>query len=88
MCIEIQTAEVRPIPTVAPISRMSEQVRELLDRSAYYSLRNVVCEQLNGQLVLNGIVANYYLKQIAQTIAVSVAGPGGVRNQIRVACDF
>ena len=87
MGIAIQP-ETRPIHVVAPICRMTEQVRELLDRSSYCSLRSVACETSNGQLILSGIVANYHLKQIAQTIAVSVAGPGGVRNQISVACDF
>jgi osmotically-inducible protein OsmY len=84
MCTAIHSVVPRPISAIPPISRMSKLVRDLLDRSSYYSLRGVTCDQASGQLVLSGTVANYYLKQVAQTIAVSVAGPGGVRNQIRV----
>lgn len=67
---------------------LASEVKELLDNSLYYSLRTVVCGQINGQVVLQGTVANYYLKQLAQAIAVSASGSGNVRNEILVASDL
>lgn len=45
-------------------------VRCRLRASPYLALRRVRCEQHDGQMVLSGRVPTYYLKQLAQAIAM------------------
>ncbi len=40
---------------------------------------------VEGQVTLHGTVSNYYLKQVAQTVAYRQSGVGSLANRIRVA---
>jgi hypothetical protein len=60
------------------------EVERLLIASAYRSLRRVHCCCQGGTVVLGGNVPSFYLKQIAQTLVMQIAGIDRVRNCIVV----
>lgn len=43
-----------------------EQIQELLCKSPFASLRNVICEVHGNAMVLRGHVESFYMKQLAQ----------------------
>jgi hypothetical protein len=59
-------------------------VCQALCQSPYRSLRAVTCDVVRDTLVLRGTVATYYLKQLAQTIALRSTLTLAVRNEIHV----
>jgi hypothetical protein len=61
------------------------RIRQALDRSRYHQLRFVYCGFRDGVLTLRGSVESYYLKQLAQTVALTqVRGGVIVENHVRV----
>lgn len=75
---ETSTFDRRPAIT---ISRVAE---EGLQRSGYLALRTVACDGRDGVIYLRGRVPTYYLKQVAQSIALGVQGVRRVVNLIEV----
>jgi osmotically-inducible protein OsmY len=67
-----------------PAAAISSRVEDLLRRSSYLALRDVSCVALGGALHLRGCLPSYYLKQVAQEVAASVAGSRRVINRIEV----
>ncbi len=63
-----------------------DQVERALRNSPYLALRNVACERRDDVLILRGLLPTYYLKQVAQSVAVQVDGVRQVVNEIEVAC--
>ena len=63
---------------------LEASVQTQLRHSPYSSLRRISCTLDNGVLVLRGRVPSYYLKQIAQNVAISVDGVSAVQNQLEV----
>lgn len=60
-------------------------VRADFARSPYRDLKRVTCSLENDVLVLSGRVASYYLKQLAQSLALDrVAGKIMVQNDLQV----
>ena len=59
-------------------------VRDRLHTAPYAALKSVRCEQRNGQVVLSGRVPSYYLKQVAQSIAMQQPHVRSVLNLIDV----
>lgn len=59
-------------------------VHESLHGSGYGHLRtlNAYCE--NGRVTLQGRVPTYYLKQVAQSVVLTVTGVRDIDNDIRV----
>lgn len=47
----------------------AERVQAQMHVSPYSSLRRIVCESRDGELVLRGHVESYHLKQVAQETA-------------------
>ncbi len=75
----------RPSGLPASSHRIDEKV--LLDRlcgSPYIDLHRLAYTWCDGVLTLRGRVPSYFLKQIAQAIAASVAGVAAVDNQLEV----
>ena len=60
------------------------RVRQALRKLSYNQLDGVDCLVANGQVTLSGILRSYYLKQIAQAIAMRVPGVQQVENRIQV----
>jgi len=72
--------------TVSPTHtlRLGEAAQIRLRNSSYSALREIVCSIHEGMLRLEGRVASYHLKQVAQEVVTDVAGIRGIVNQIVV----
>jgi osmotically-inducible protein OsmY len=62
-------------------------VADALASGGYLALRHVRCETHGDRVTLSGHVPSYHLKQIAQTLAMRVAGTCQVQNRIEVAAN-
>ncbi len=80
MLLQLERPTPKP-PTSISIERVT---RERLSKSGYTSLRDVSCLAAEDVLVLEGRLPSYYLKQVAQEIALSVSGVRGIVNRIKV----
>ncbi|HEY2147793.1 MAG TPA: hypothetical protein VGH32_07635 [Pirellulales bacterium] len=61
-----------------------ESAKALLHCSSHRALRGVSCVYYAGVLRLRGSVPNYYLKQIAQTLLLSMESAPQVQNELVV----
>lgn len=68
-----------------PDVTVKERVRAALHRSGYPDLRSVDVKSVPRGVQLQGTVHSYYLKQIAQLVALSTDGVDAVDNQVEVA---
>jgi hypothetical protein len=61
---------------------------KLLQSSGYAALRRLRCEVTEGVVIVHGVVASYFLKQIAQTLMQQLDGIEMVTNlvEVRVNC--
>lgn len=64
---------------------IEEIVQTALHASGFHELRRIEVFSLEGHVTLHGTVSNYYLKQVAQTVAYRQSGVGSLANRIRVA---
>jgi hypothetical protein len=55
-----------------------------LRSSPYWSLRQLVCQVDRDRVTLRGTVPSFYLKQVAQTLALKAVGVGHVQSDIDV----
>jgi hypothetical protein len=58
--------------------------RFCLRHSAYPELWNITCNFCGGVLTLQGVVGSYFLKQLAHTAVLGVAGVEEVANRLNV----
>ena len=68
-----------------PVDSDRQEVERALRGSSHNGLRTVRCQYVDGRVTLNGEVASYYLKQVAQTIVGRLANVSSVDNQLLVA---
>ena len=59
-------------------------LQKRLQNSGYRDLKAVSCVVSDGAATISGVVPSYYMKQVAQAIASSVASVVSVRNQCEV----
>lgn len=59
-------------------------VRDILRDSGYCELRSIDVKSIPRGVQLLGTVRSYYLKQIAQTLAITIEGVVDVDNQMQV----
>ena len=64
--------------------RLEQRVTRALRKSSHRALAVLQCEVSGGLVVLRGVVSSYYLKQIAQAIALRIDGVRKVENLIDV----
>jgi osmotically-inducible protein OsmY len=64
---------------------LAERVERALRATGYGSLRGIMVTVRARDVTLGGRVPSYYLKQVAQTTALTVAGAQSVRNDLDVA---
>jgi hypothetical protein len=75
---------------VVALSKLEKEPTGLTDlqkqfqRSPYSALRKLICHVEQDCIVLRGTVPCYYLKQIAQTLAVKSMGLGSIYSEIEV----
>lgn len=58
--------------------------QESLRASGYTCLNRIECQFDDGTLILSGMVASYYQKQVAQSAVMKVDGVERLVNQIEV----
>lgn len=63
---------------------LSRRVERRLEESGYPELRNLNVSQGPHRILLEGKVRTYFLKQVAQTLVLSLPGVDAVENQIEV----
>jgi len=68
----------------APTPGFEELLRISFEQLGYQQLNNVDCQVEGNVLVLTGKLKSFYLKQVAQTVAMKIPGVASVRNQIEV----
>jgi osmotically-inducible protein OsmY len=64
--------------------RLAERVERALRETGYGPLRRIEVAVQARLVLLGGCVPSYYLKQIAQTVALAVPGSYHVRNNLEV----
>ena len=64
--------------------QLRKRVTDALCASRYFPLRGISIIAHEGQVVLNGQVPTYYLKQLAQSATMSVQGVEALKNNIEV----
>jgi osmotically-inducible protein OsmY len=74
---------------VEKFARLADQcvvqgVAEALSRSPYAALRTLSCSVTHGIVTLQGRLPSFYLRQIAQSLALGVEGVREVRSEIEV----
>jgi osmotically-inducible protein OsmY len=80
-----QPGDQHDISTSIPRAGIVRQAEERFRRSGYLALRDVSCLAGDGTLTLHGRLPSYYLKQVAQEIALGLEGAHHVVNRIEVA---
>jgi hypothetical protein len=78
--IQLQPANTR----ARPLRLDADRVQNLLRASPYCAVRKLVCELEHDRIVLRGTVPCFYLKQIAQSVALGVVGPGLMESDVEV----
>jgi len=63
---------------------VEETARVRLQHSPYRAIRRISCEFAAGVLVLDGRVATFHYKQLAQVAVADIAGVETIRNNIEV----
>src|SRR5579862_3261447 len=89
---EVLNKEVGVVESVAapperahiPENDLSQVVRRALYETGYAPLFNVECFSQGTTVILRGQVPTYYLKQVAQSVAVCHCGTTQVENRIEV----
>ena len=59
-------------------------LKQQFQASPYWSIRQLVCHIDRERIAVRGSVPSFYLKQIAQTLAVKALGADGVQSEIDV----
>lgn len=73
----------RPATKAKP-RQLRDRLQQQLDRTRYPALANVRFEEDAGHVVIRGCVRSYYLKQLAQSIAMRTDGVESITNEIKV----
>jgi len=68
----------------APTPGFADLLKVAFDQLGYQQLNGIKCEVEGSVLTLSGQLKSFYLKQIAQTVAVNIPGVSSVENLIEV----
>ena len=63
---------------------LAERVERALRATGYAPLRAVEVSACGRLIILRGRVPSYYMKQLAQTVAIEVVGVRELRNDVQV----
>ena len=66
-------------------ARLRAAAESRLSSSHYHPIRDVRCDVVRGVIILTGVVACYYIKQLAQEAVMRINGHTGVENRLKVA---
>ena len=79
-----QTTNHRPHRHGISDQEIVEQAQAILNASGYPQLRSVQVHSDHGRVTLQGRLATYYLKQLAQSLVLSVDGIRDLDNDVKV----
>lgn len=79
-------SDASPESSDLSISQLSleDRVRISFDQLGYRQLNAVQCTADGDSMLLTGKLKSFYLKQVAQSVAVKIPGVRSVRNEIEV----
>lgn len=63
---------------------LADRVRICINRMGYPQLQAVDCHEDGDDILLSGEIESFYMKQVAQEVAVKTPGVRTVRNEIQV----
>ena len=63
---------------------LEDRVRLSFEQMGYPQLNAIKCTADGDRMLLTGVLRSYYLKQVAQSVAVKIPGVREVRNEIEV----
>ncbi|MDG1875172.1 MAG: BON domain-containing protein [Mariniblastus sp.] len=63
---------------------LEDRVRISFEQLGYPQLNAIKCSADGDQMLLSGVLNSFYLKQVAQSVAVKIPGVRSVSNQIEV----
>ena len=69
-------------------TELVERVKATFAGLGYPQLANVACDAQGSTIYFTGVLNSFYLKQIAQTLAIKVPGVRRVVNNIEVDSDI
>jgi len=69
------------------LDRYCAALKQELDTSPYWSIRNLNCQIDRDRIRVQGTVSSFYLKQIAQTLAAKVVGMQCMYSEIEVEAE-
>lgn len=61
-----------------------KQLQESFEQLGYPQLQGIQCSVEDGILRMTGELESFYLKQVAQSVAIKIVGSNCVQNQIAV----
>lgn len=65
-------------------SSVTDQIKAALNCLGYSQLNAVECVAEGDEILLRGQLHSFYLKQVAQSVAIKIPGVKNVRNEIEV----
>jgi hypothetical protein len=74
----------QPNDSLAPRLTLEDRVRISFEQLGYPQLNAIRCVAEGDQMLLTGELHSFYLKQVAQSVAVKIPGVRIVRNEIEV----
>ena len=77
-------AESQSADSQIAILSLEDRVRISFEQLGYPQLNSVQCTATGDLMVLTGELSSFYLKQVAQSVAVKIPGVREVRNEIQV----
>lgn len=69
---------------LTPVLTLEDRVRISFEQLGYPQLNAVRCNAEGDEMLLTGELHSFYLKQVAQSVAVKIPGVRSVRNEIEV----
>ena len=63
---------------------LEAQIQDSFRQLGYAQLNSIKCSSVDGEIFLTGELDSFYLKQVAQSVAIKVSGKQNVQNEIHV----
>lgn len=78
-----QPLDHRPLDALE-LDPLESQIRASFEALGYAQLSAIACDTNGDEVRLSGVLDSFYLKQVAQSVAVRIPGVRLVKNEIEV----
>jgi len=78
--VQILGADLKSPPPTVGMALLQQQLRS----SPYWSVRQLICILDHGCVIVRGTLPSYYLKQVAQAVAIKALGVDRMQSDIDV----